>query len=95
MFLSPSTHSTSAEFDVGGVDDAPCLIGIGNDLEGGATTALLVYGQVAELVDDEKSGLADARRVPGQAGSPAGRGADADSPVAVKRSAPGRPLAGR
>ena len=25
--------SPSAEFDVGGVDDAPCLVGIGNDLE--------------------------------------------------------------
>ena len=55
--------SPSAEFDVGGVDDAPCLVGIGNDLEE-EPAALLVYGQVAELVDDEKSGLADAREFP-------------------------------
>lgn len=35
--------SPSAEFDVGGVDDAPCLVGIGNDLEE-EPAALLVYG---------------------------------------------------
>ena len=46
--------------------------------------ALLVYGQVAELVDDEKSGLADAREF-GRAGSPAGRRRRMSSPVAVKK----------
>ena len=44
--------SPSAEFDVGGVDDAPCLVAVGDDLEE-ETAAFLVYGQVAELVDDQ------------------------------------------
>ena len=88
--------SPSAEFDVGGVDDAPCLVGIGNDLEE-EPAALLVYGQVAELVDDEKSGLADAREFPvepvlllgaAQAHEQSGRGEEAhrDAPLAGESS---------
>ena len=88
--------SPSAEFDVGGVDDAPCLVGIGNDLEE-EPAALLVYGQVAELVDDEKSGLADAREFPvepvlllgaAQTHEQSGRGEEAhrDAPLAGEPS---------
>lgn len=88
--------SPSAEFDVGGVDDAPCLVGIGNDLEE-EPAALLVYGQVAELVDDEKSGLADAREFPvepvlllgaAQTHEQSGRGEEAhrDAPLAGELS---------
>lgn len=44
----------AAGFDVGGVDDAPCLIAVGDDLEEQAT-AFLVAGHVAELVDDNQA----------------------------------------
>ena len=88
--------SPSAEFDVGGVDDAPCLVAVGNDLEE-EPAALLVYGQVAELVDDEKSGLADAREFPvepvlllgaAQTHEQSGRGEEAhrDAPLAGEPS---------
>ena len=50
--------SPAAEFDVGGVDDAPCLVAVGDDLEEQAA-AFLVDGHVAEFVDDQQAGLTD------------------------------------
>ena len=53
----------SAGLDVGGVDDAPCLVTVCDDLEEQAA-ALLVDGDVAELVEDDEPGLADRRKLP-------------------------------
>ena len=47
-----------AGFDVGGVDDAPCFVAVGDDPEERAAS-FLVDGHVAEFVDDQESGLAD------------------------------------
>ena len=86
MFLSPSTRPHPGEFDVGGVDDAPRLVGIGDDPEE-ETTAFLVYGQVAELVDDQQARLADDDELPAEpvlllgaarAHEQAGRGEETD-----------------
>ena len=76
----------SAGLDVGGVDDAPCLVGIGYDLEQ-EPAAFLVDGHVAELVDDQEPRLPDARELPvepvllfgaPQAHEQAGRGEEPD-----------------
>lgn len=48
----------AAELDVGGVDDAPCLVAVGDDLEEQAA-AFLVDGHVAEFIDDDQPRLAD------------------------------------
>ena len=53
----------SAELDVGGVDDAPCLVAVRDDLEEQAA-AFLVDGDVAELVEDDEPGLADHGELP-------------------------------
>ena len=49
--------SPSGELDVRGVDDGLGLVRVGDDLEE-EPAALLVYGHVAELVDDEEPCLA-------------------------------------
>ena len=55
--------SPSAGLDVGGVDDALGLVRVGHDLEQ-ESAALLVYGHVAELVDDDHAGLGDGLQFP-------------------------------
>ena len=52
--------SPSAGLDVGGVDDAPCLVGIGYGLER-EPAVFLVDGWVAELVEDDGPGFAGLR----------------------------------
>lgn len=55
--------SPSAELDVRGVDDALGLVRVGHDLEQ-ESAAFLVYGHVAELVDDDHAGLGDGLQFP-------------------------------
>ena len=55
--------SPSAGLDVRGVDDALGLVRVGHDLEQ-ESAAFLVYGHVAELVDDDHAGLGDGLQFP-------------------------------
>ena len=86
MFLSPRTRPHPPDSMLAVVDDAPCLVAVADDLEEEAA-AFLVDGQVAELVDDQEPGLADAGEFPvepvlllgaAQAHEQSGRGEEPD-----------------